>query len=909
MYVSAARSLRAARTVLLHRTEKRSRTETRFGANARLNNSSVVGTISSLSSSSGNGLSSPWKSCIDATQFAPGSCIISNSHTSWPSSSVYVSNSNTTKDSEELGPLTETTGKWRVALALADSENSGRGRKFCSEGSLFLCRRFFSIDTRLNAQPNTGTVANSLPEEFVDGVHSTEFSTDMTKNIFDSKENTLRFSSPLSGDSLWGSGEFRVAISNRENNWLPESFLSESHIDYSLQELQDVTDGDEIVSRCVDSIVNETTTGTTEQDSHHLLNMDNSRLEMSVDFDENANSANRFRTKHSAEYLNQQREIRNTIKQELLQGIEQANAKEELDSMFKIWEESFNVISDVVEEQKNSIETTENHSNSAQLFQSSVLKLDKHVSPRSWLYDIVLLECFNREKMDLVEHILYCMFCAGVTIRPRWFSQLINLYSKRGQLGSAFGVLDSMSLWGVFPDSYVYSSLLQACVRSNRFDLALKVYEHLQQEGYVMDAHMYNTLVNGAGSLGDLETAERLVRQAQEYNVGLDTALCNTFLVSCAKHHDISRAEHLFLEMSNGNMGSLALPNGKTYNILINLYCKMNPPQVERALEMVERQRMYGFSPDESTFCPIIDAYFRVNDPFKAIELFKKLRTEGSPKLSRVTYDTVINGLGRSGYLDDAFEVFRIRASETSLESLDDTTYNNLLNAFVENNRLDEAERFFQESLASGFQPSTATYNIRLKALLSQGHLMQGFKLVEEMVSRGIQPNLITFNTLLDIALRGQHYVYIDSIVNAIRKSNVRPDIYTFNLRLQAAYRLGVFMKAEEIYSEMIASNIRPDVYTYVYLMACAGRRNDTVQGVKYLKEAVKKGRQPKGPIAYRPLLHAAMRNGSIEDVITIVNAMKAVSLYLDEKLQSRFISWCRNNNVDPNLYVNQPSL
>ncbi|GJQ11182.1 hypothetical protein GpartN1_g2973.t1 [Galdieria partita] len=926
MYVSAARSLRAARSVFLHRTERRSRAETRFGANSRINNSAAAGTSSNGPSVAGTGLSSSWRSYVDAAQFAPGSSIISNLSASWFSNSINVTNSSGIKDTGELVSVNE-TGKWRVALVRSDSENatSSLDKKFRLEGSLFQCRRF-SVDTVRRGKdyeelldskeiasgesyPVTATVTNSLSEESFEGVYSDEFLSENTKNNLDTRENALsRFSSPLSGDSLWGSGKFRVVVSNRESELLPESLVSESHMDNFQQELQDVAEGDEVVARCVDSIVNETTTEIEQNESHHFMDMDNSRLESSVDLDENAYIASRYRTKHSTEYLNQQREIRNTIKQELLQGIEQTTAKEELDSMFKTWEESFNVISDV-EEHNDNIQLFGHHSDPADRFQSSVLKLDKHVSPRSWLYDIVLVECLDREKVELVEHILYRMFSAGITIRPRWFSQLITLYSKKGQLGNAFGVLDTMSLWGVFPDSYVYSSLLQACVRSNRFDLALKVYEYLQEEGYVMDAHMYNTLVNGAGSLGDLETAEKLIRQAQEYNIGLDTALCNTFLVSCAKHHDISRAEYLFLEMSNGNMGSLALPNGKTYNILINLYCKMNPPQVERAMEMIEQQRIHGFSADESTFCPIIDAYFRVNDPFKAVELFKKLRTEGAIKLSRVTYDTVINGLGRSGYLDDAFEVFRIRASETSLESLDDTTYNNLLNAFVENNRLDEAERFFQESLASGFQPSTATYNIRLKALLPQGHLMQGFKLVEEMVARGIQPNLITFNTLLDIALRGQHYVYIDSIVNAIRKSHVTPDIYTFNLRLQAAYRLGAFMKAEEIYSEMIASNLRPDVYTYVYLMACAGRRNDTSQGVKYLKEAVKRGRQPKGPIAYRPLLHAAMRNGSVEDVVTIVNAMKAVSLYLDEKLQSRFISWCRSNNLDPNLYVNKPSL
>lgn len=926
MYVSAARSLRLARSVLLHRTERRSRAETRLGVNVRINSSATAGIGLVQSPSAGNVLSSPWKSYIDGTQFAPGSSIVSNVSLSLPCNPVTFSNSSEIKETGELGSWNESNNKRKTSLVRADTEKatSKWDKRNRLEGSLFLSRRFslgsgrYGKDhedlldskeyTQEETQQLTTASSHSYPNESTSKVDSVEFLTERTEKLLDSQDITLnRFSSPLAGDSLWGSGEFRVVINEAEMQSLPENEFDDSRYDPSLVDLHDITDGDEIVSRCVDSVVNEATKEMEQAEYHNsLFDMENgSRFGMSTESKDNIDSSSRYRTKHSVEYLNQQREIRNTIKQELLQGIEHSDAKQELDNMFKTWEESFSVISEATEHEDN-LEPVEHSSTSAKRFQSSVLKLDKHVSPRSWLYDVVLLECLNKERVDLVEHILYRMFCSGVTIRPRWFSQLINLYSKRGQLGNAFGVLDSMSLWGVFPDSYVYSSLLQACVRSNRFDLALKVYDYLQQEGYAMDAPMYNTLVNGAGSLGDLETAERLVRQAQEYNIGLDTALCNTFLVSCAKQHDISRAEKIFIEMANGNMGTLALPNGKTYNILINLYCKMNPPQVQRALEMVEKQKLNGFSADESTFCPIIDAYFRVNDPFKAVELFKQLRTEGIPKLSRVTYDTVINGLGRAGYLDDAFEVFRIRATETSLESLDDTTYNNLLNAFVENNRLDEAERFFQESLASGFRPSTATYNIRLKALLSQGHLMQGFKLVEEMVARGIQPNLITFNTLLDIALRGQHYAYIDSIVNAIRKRNVRPDIYTFNLRLQAAYRLGAFMKAEEIYSEMIASNIRPDVYTYVYLMACAGRRNDTVQGVKYLKEAVQKGKQPKGPIAYRPLLHAAMRNGRTEDVITIVKAMKSVSLYLDEKLQSRFISWCRSNNLDPNLYINQ---
>eukprot|EP00871_Galdieria_phlegrea_P000522 jgi/Galph1/1470/GphlegSOOS_G152.1 len=867
MYFAAARSLRAARSVLIHRTEKSSRAEKRFGGGVRVNanNTSLV-PISSSTSNAGNNAA---ETNVDATLFAPGSSIVSNFYFSGTNNASHIATTVNTKSDKGVHT--------NISDATAKSSST----------SLFLTRRF-SVDTNSKFSQDQEMTASARVETPVETVDRTTrnkeskfysfIDNEAAREAFWDDNHSSRVASTFSRRASQ-----TPAVSSNTLT-LEEDILTEGELN------EKEWNKNEMEEQSSDAITEE------EKELTYVDSLDN------FEGSSNANmSLIRQRQKFPTEYLNQQKEVREILRQELLDSIHRTHAQEGLEYMFTIWEESF---SNVALDTTTMTHNKENATSSVDRFKSSVIQLDKHVSPRPWLYDVALFQCFQIENIVLVEYILHWMYKFGVTIRPRWFSQLINLYSKQENLKSAFGVLDTMSVWGIVPDSFVYSALLQACVRCSRFELALKVHDYLQEEGYVMDAHMYSTLVNGAGALGDLETAGELLKQAKEHNVELDTALCNTFLVSCAKHHDVSRALQLFKEMEQGIMGQLALPNDRTYNILINLFCKMNPPQVDRALCLVEEQRTRGFSSDESTFCPIIDAYFRLNDPYNAVELFKKLRSDNTVTLTRVTYDTVINGLGRAGFIDDAFEVFRIRAAETSLESLDDTTYNNLLNAFIENNRLEEAERFFQESLALGFKPSTATFNIRLKGLLSQGNLMQGFRLVEEMVAQNVQPTLITFNTLLDIALRGQHYAYVDSIVKAIEKRRLKPDIYTFNLRLQATYRLGEFTKAEAIYSEMLSQKLRPDVYTFVYLMACAGRRNDTTRGMQYLREAMSKGKQPKGPIAYRPLLHSALRNGKTEDVLTLVRAMQSVSLYLDEKLRMRFISWCRMHQMDPTQYL-----
>merc|ERR1719428_1348798 len=131
-----------------------------------------------------------------------------------------------------------------------------------------------------------------------------------------------------------------------------------------------------------------------------------------------------------------------------------------------------------------------------------------------------------------------------------------------------------------------------------------------------------------------------------------------------------------------------------------------------------------------------------------AFSVFKSLE-EGDADLNSVMYNAV---------LDACVECQDLKAAESWMERMtkdgvtDVVSFNILIKANLQSNRLDKARQLMEEMREQGLQPNRVTFNEFINAMVSKGQGGQRkemWDIVEEMQSADVKPNQVTISILL----------------------------------------------------------------------------------------------------------------------------------------------------------------
>jgi pentatricopeptide repeat protein len=71
---------------------------------------------------------------------------------------------------------------------------------------------------------------------------------------------------------------------------------------------------------------------------------------------------------------------------------------------------------------------------------------------------------------------------SGLKLSVECYNALIVCAGRCGQLNRALGMLETLQLQGLRTDAYTYGALMEACMASQRPDLALRLFNQAHQE-------------------------------------------------------------------------------------------------------------------------------------------------------------------------------------------------------------------------------------------------------------------------------------------------------------------------------------------------------------------------------------------------------------------------------------------
>ena len=326
------------------------------------------------------------------------------------------------------------------------------------------------------------------------------------------------------------------------------------------------------------------------------------------------------------------------------------------------------------------------------------------------------------------------------------------------------------------PSVISYSTVLDACAKSNYRDAgdrAELILRQMQNKGVEPNTVSYNSVIDAYVRSGRFDRAECLL--SEMHGASLQGNL------------DVKPMSQTYTVVLSGLSKTKSKNAGERGEKLLNLM-----KDLARSGELDQAPNIFAFN-------SVLDCWAKSSSkdaPNRAKKFLQQMIDGDEVEPDLYSYNTVLATLTQAGKIKDAKSMFH------TMPKRDVTTYNTLLTAFTKSgsaedpfNRINELFAMMKEDEA--VEPDLISYNIVLNAHAIAGNPEQGQAILDEMTGNEstVQPDTYSFNTVLSAwskSGRDDAPDQAESILTSMlsESSNVAPDAITFNTIL------GVWVKS-----------------------------------------------------------------------------------------------------------------
>ncbi|KFK35238.1 hypothetical protein AALP_AA5G258400 [Arabis alpina] len=114
-----------------------------------------------------------------------------------------------------------------------------------------------------------------------------------------------------------------------------------------------------------------------------------------------------------------------------------------------------------------------------------------------------------------------------------------------------------------------------------------------------------------------------------------------------------------------------------------------------------------------------------------------------------ITYNSVLDILGRAGLVNEMLELFSSMKEDCDV-SLNIITYNTVINGMKKACRFDMCLVLYNEMVQCGIEPDLLSYTAVIDSLGRSGNIKEALRLFVEMKKRQIQPSVYVYRALID---------------------------------------------------------------------------------------------------------------------------------------------------------------
>ncbi|CAA2998026.1 pentatricopeptide repeat-containing At1g19720 [Olea europaea subsp. europaea] len=265
------------------------------------------------------------------------------------------------------------------------------------------------------------------------------------------------------------------------------------------------------------------------------------------------------------------------------------------------------------------------------------------------------------------------------------WNSLIGGYCQAGYCGKAHDLFMKMQKSDVLPNVITWNVMITGYIQSGDEDQAMHLFQRMEKDGGIKrDTASWNALIAGYLQHGQRDKALGIFRQMQSFGVKPNSVTILSILPACAnliaakkvkEIHGYALHSNLVSELAvanslldtyskSGNIISsksifneMSTKDIITWNTMIGGYVLYGCPYY--AIQLFEQMGKEGFRPNRGTLASMISAYGQAKMVDEGRHLFSRM-----PEYYHVLpcldhYAAMVNLLGRSGKLDEAFKFIK----------------------------------------------------------------------------------------------------------------------------------------------------------------------------------------------------------------------------------------------------------
>nr|XP_023916361.1 pentatricopeptide repeat-containing protein At3g49170, chloroplastic-like [Quercus suber] len=268
--------------------------------------------------------------------------------------------------------------------------------------------------------------------------------------------------------------------------------------------------------------------------------------------------------------------------------------------------------------------------------------IEGHVSPNHFTFSSVLKACANLSDPRMGEQVYTHAVKLGLASVNCVGNSLLSMYARSGMMEDAHKAFDML-----FEKNLIsYNTIVDAYAKNLNSEKAFELFHEIEDIGIGASAFTFASLLSGAASIGAVGKGEQIHARLLKSGFASNQSICNALISMYSRCGNIEAAFQVFNDMGGRNVIS--------WTSMITGFAKHG--FASKAMEMFHKMLEDGVRPNEITYIAVLSACSHAGLISEGWKLFNSMYREHGIVPRMEHYACMVDLLGRSGSLLEAFE-------------------------------------------------------------------------------------------------------------------------------------------------------------------------------------------------------------------------------------------------------------
>merc|ERR1719217_1363918 len=390
------------------------------------------------------------------------------------------------------------------------------------------------------------------------------------------------------------------------------------------------------------------------------------------------------------------------------------------------------------------------------------------------------------------------MKMAGAAPNAVTCSILLKALTDHSHAADVQSTMDVLNQMDEPMDEVLFSSVIEACIRTHRLDLLSEMMRKYAQQGgmLALTAPTYGSMIKAYGQAHDVERLWDLWNEMTQREVRPTAITLGCMVDALVKNQAVDSAWQLLHELLQDEQLN-TLVNTVIYSTVLKGFAMSK--QVSKVFTVYTQMKKFDVQCNTITYNTMLDACARCSSMDRVSQLLEDMK-QGTVEPDIITYSTIVKGYCQSGDVDRAFKVLEDMKRDSKFAP-DEILYNSLLDGCAKQHRVDEALRLLADMKASGTAPSNYTLSILVKLMGRARRLDEAFSLIDDLcAAHGFRPNIQVYTCLIQACIHNRKIDRALQLHNTmIEEAGCQPDQKLYTVLGRGCLQAGLLQKTAKV--------------------------------------------------------------------------------------------------------------